>query len=135
MRSLLSLVLCVAMLGGCAAVCPREGEAGRVNHVVLVWLKDDTDPAAAAAAIERASHEMRRQIPGIRRVEVGPSLPTTRPNVDASYDIAVIMQFDDEAALRAYETHPHHRAAVRDVLAPVSKRVLIYDQRIGLDEK
>ena len=37
------------------------------------------------------------------------------------------MTFDNENALRAYQDHPLHVQAVRDILAPAVREVKVYD--------
>lgn len=96
-----------------------------VTHIVLVWLKTPGDEAARRRVIETsASFD---SIPGVVRVTSGTPLPSTRPVVDSSYDVAVVMTFASEAALRAYDAHPTHRRAAEEVLRPLARKILIYD--------
>lgn len=99
--------------------------AGGVTHVVLLWLKTPGD-AAAIDNIIRTSRQF-TQIPGVVSVKVGRPLPSTRPVVDASFDVGLAMSFADEAALQAYETHPQHVKAVREVLRPLAAKIQVYD--------
>jgi hypothetical protein len=62
-------------------------------------------------------------------VSAGTTLPSTRPAVDSSFDVAVVMTFRDESALRAYDAHPSHKKAVDEVLRPLVARLVIYDFR------
>jgi hypothetical protein len=98
-----------------------------VTHVVLCWLNQPGDAAARQRIID-ASHSFAK-IPGVAAVLTGTPLPSTRPVVDSSYDVAVVMAFDSEDALREYEQHPLHKRAVAEVLRPLSKRMLVYDFR------
>ena len=51
----------------------------------------------------------------------------------AQRDIAIIAAdlglsaFRDRAALNAYESHPDHQKAVKDVLAPLTSKIVVYD--------
>ena len=54
-------------------------------------------------------------------------MPSTRPVVDSSFDLAVLIAFEDEAALRAYDAHPTHKRAVEGVLRPLVGKFVIYD--------
>ena len=99
--------------------------AERVTHVVLVWLKTPGNAAARTKIIETS--KTFATIPGVVRVTSGTALPSTRPVVDSSYDVAVVMTFEDEAALRAYDGHPTHKKAVEEVLRPLAGKILIYD--------
>ena len=103
--------------------------AGRfgVTHVVLCWLKTPGDAAQRKQLIE-ASYRF-QEIPGVSLIAAGTAIPSTRPVVDASFDVAVVILFEDEAALRAYDAHPIHRQAVQELLRPLTQRIQIYDFR------
>ena len=60
-------------------------------------------------------------------VRSGPPLPSTRPVVDASYDVGVLMTFTDEQALRDYASHPTHVKLVEEVLKPNADRYKVFD--------
>lgn len=126
----LTLIAATLMLG-CAHAKPADDDD--VTHVVVVWTKTPGDPAARQALTER-SFEFQARIDGLKRVTVGEPLPaTSRPGIDSSYDLLIVMQFEDVAALRAYEAHPEHRRAVAEVLRPLSERVVIYDAQMRVD--
>ena len=105
---------------------PRQ-HAGGITHVVLLWLKKPGD----AAAIDQIIQTSRQftQIPGVVSVRVGRPLPSTRPVVDSSFDVGLAMQFNDPDALQAYEVHPQHVTAVREVLRPLAAKIRVYDIR------
>lgn len=103
----------------------NSGQFGRVAHVVLLWLKTPGD-AAAIDKIIQTSREF-RQIPGVISIKAGRPIPSTRPVVDSSYDVGLVMMFADEAALQAYETHPQHVKAVHEVLRPLAAKFQVYD--------
>lgn len=108
-----------------AAREPSRSRTGEVQHVVICWLKNPGDEAGRHALMN-ASRTL-NDIPGVTSVRVGRALPSTRPVVDNSYDIAMVMTFKNEQALRAYDEHPLHVSAVRDVLRPLVARYIIYD--------
>jgi hypothetical protein len=105
---------------------PRS-HAGGITHVVLLWLKQPGDTAAIDRIIN-TSREFKK-IPGVVSVRVGRPLPSTRPVVDSSFDVGLAMQFNDPDALQAYEVHPQHVKAVREVLRPLAAKILVYDIR------
>lgn len=107
---------------------PARGKAA-VQHIVLCWLKTPGDPMARAQLIGTSLGFL--DLPGVIDVTAGPPLPSDRPEVDDTFDVAIVMTFRDEAALRAYEVHPAHKAAVRSVLRPLVERVVIYDAQAG----
>src|SRR5688572_3333796 len=98
-----------------------------VSHVVLMWLKKPGD-AAAVDKIIQTSREF-RQIPGVIDIKAGRPIPSTRPVVDSSYDVGLVMTFQDEAALQAYETHPQHVKGVKEVLRPLAAKIQVYDMK------
>ena len=107
------------------SVAASREHSGGVTHVVLLWLKKPGDAAAIDRIIE-TSREF-RSIPGVLGVRAGRPLPSTRPVVDATFDVGLAMSFADEAALAAYEVHPQHVKAVQEVLRPLAARIQVYD--------
>jgi hypothetical protein len=125
-------ITCVAMLVVFGAACQSQRAPGAsakpqpaVTHVVLVWLKTPGDAAGRERIVETS--KTFRTIPGVVGVMAGRPLPSTRPVVDSSFDVAIVMTFEDESALRAYDVHPTHKRAVEDVLRPLVGKLLIYD--------
>lgn len=102
--------------------------AATVAHVVLVWLKQPGDAAARRAILDAG--EALKTIPGVVDVRAGPALPSTRPVVDSSYDVGVLVTFTDEQALRAYSTHPTHLKVLEEVLKPNADHYKVYDFKI-----
>ncbi len=74
-----------------------------VRHVVLFKFKDETDALACEDFVERLS-ALQIEVPEVRRLQIG------RNFADAAraYDIALIVDLDDRAALAAYANHPKH---------------------------
>ncbi len=120
---LLSALLTAVFLASCATIAP-PAKPGTVDHVVLVWLKRPANENDKQALINK-SREL-RTIPGIRFLDSGTALPSERPIVDDSFDIAVVMRFDSPAALNAYAVHPAHVRAKEELLR-LSRRILVYD--------
>lgn len=96
-----------------------------MEHVVLVWMKDPGNAQHRAELIE-AAYGL-QVIPGIVHAYAGAALQSTRPEVDDSFDVALVFVFQDAAALEAYQTDPRHVKAVTEVLAPRAARFLVYD--------
>jgi hypothetical protein len=120
-------VLAASLLAGCQSNHRSAGGPGRatLSHVVLCWLKEPGDAAQRQRLIETS--KTFRELPGVVSVDVGEAIPSTRPVVDSSFDVALVMRFEDRAALQAYETHPKHQKAVNEVLRPLTSRILVYD--------
>src|SRR5829696_3252821 len=101
----LALVLCVTACRSnqsspTSSAKPQAAKA-TVTHVVFVWLKTPGDEAARKRITDVS--QTFKTIPGVVSVTSGRALPSTRPVVDSSYDVAIVMTFTDEAALRAYD--------------------------------
>jgi hypothetical protein len=121
----LAALLVALLLTGCAT--PRP--AG-IEHAVFIWLQRPGN-AKDRAQILRATEDLRRTTGLIRSVKTGTPVPSQRPVVDDSFDLALLMHFDTREKLEAFETHPAHREAREKTLRPLSRRVVIYD--IALD--
>jgi hypothetical protein len=115
------LLAVMVILGGCG---PSETPRA-VTHVVVCWLKDPGNADARDQIIE-ASRSF-SAIPGVRGVRVGPALPSERAIVDDSFDVAIVLSFEDNQALARYLEHPRHQKAVREVLQPLVRKVIVYD--------
>jgi hypothetical protein len=120
----IAAVLLFALAASCAHAPPAR-ESGRVAHFVGVWLKQPGDAAQRAALVEAAYGLT--AIPGIVHAYAGPPLPSTRGEVDDSFDVALVFVFQDAAALAAYLGHPLHLKAVAESLAPYAAKFQVYD--------
>lgn len=117
-------LLCVIAALLCSA-CQTTPPAGRIQHVVVFWLKDHGNAAQRAKIIETS--ETFRNIPGVVSVTAGPCIPSPRPIVDSSFDVAVTLTFASQADLQRYVEHSLHKAAVSGVLKPLVKKTIVYD--------
>ena len=116
--------LMALVLSACAHHGP-ERAPGTVTHVVICYLKQPGDAAARQKLVE-ASKEF-RAIPGVMDVQVGKVLPSTRPIVVNDYDVGLVITYKDVQAMNDYVTHPIHQKAVREILAPLTSKVVVYD--------
>jgi len=127
-RQLYWLVLALGALGFCSgcATAPKPAPAGKLYHIGLVWLKEPGN-AAHRQQIVAAAHSFARGIPEVQFLSVGQTLPSTSPYVDDSFDVCVVMQFADKAALERYNQHPVHQKAAHEAFLPLSKKIQFYD--------
>jgi len=95
-------------------------------HVGLVWLKEPGN-AEHRQKIVAAAHAFAREIPEMQFLSVGQTLPSTSPYVDASFDVCIVMQFADKAAMERYNQHPVHQKAAQEAFLPLSQKILFYD--------
>ena len=91
-----------------------------IKHVVMWKLKNAADAPHFKAQLDTCID----LVPGMRRFEVA----TRTPELDANCDVVLYSEFEDAAALAAYQNHPHHQqistglGALRD-----SRSVLDYE--------
>lgn len=91
-----------------------------IRHVVT-WKLAESDPvvrAAQAAEIQGALEALRGQVPGMRALDVG--INAIGP--ESNWSIVLIADYDDEAALAAYQVHPGHVEAAAIIRGYVSER-------------
>ena len=119
---LITLLASVVLFSSCATMQPSRG---RVDHVVLVWLKKPGNESDKQAL--RAAGDELRSIPGVRFIDHGTALASDRPVVDDSFDVGFVMGFDSAENLQAYESHPLHQKKVKEVLGPLSRKIVVYD--------
>jgi hypothetical protein len=95
------------------------------SHIVIFWTKADV--AGAADALLAGAEKYLKPIPGILHFHVGRMVPSQRPVVDQSYQVALNVVFPDKAAQDAYQVHPLHLEFVEKVFKRVCDRVVVYD--------
>jgi hypothetical protein len=118
----------LTLLASCST-CPmgcKTTAKGKVEHVVLIWLKKPGNVADRAKAIS-AAQRFPKEIREIEHFSVGQPLASERPVVDDSFDVGLVMRFANQADLSAYEKHPMHVKAVNEVLKPLAAKLLVYD--------
>ncbi len=95
------------------------------SHVVIFW----TDPANPKAADEliAGAEKFLKPIPGVRAFHVGKMVPSHRPVVDQSYQVALNIIFDNKKEQDDYQAHPLHVQFVETVLSKVKRKVVVYD--------
>jgi hypothetical protein len=96
-----------------------------IHHVVLIRLKKGLGERDGAKLLERA-RELLEPISVVRHLRLGRGLGK-KAEVDFPY--ALIMDFDDETALEAYQVHPDHQRFVREVVDPVQDEKKVFDYR------
>lgn len=97
-----------------------------IHHIVLFRLKPDVTEAAKDAFVEQALQVL-GPIPGVRNLRVGHGLGK---RAEVSHPLALIMDFDDEASLAAYQVHPEHQRFVHEIAAPIEDDKKVYDYNV-----
>jgi hypothetical protein len=101
------------------------GRGTMLYHCVYFWLKPELTVAQRAEF--RRGVESLMAIKSAAKVSVGaPARTAARPVVDASYDVALIVECRDVAAEAAYQVDPIHLAFV-EKFKTYWTRVQIYD--------
>jgi hypothetical protein len=99
-----------------------------IRHVVLWRLKEGVEgrPRSESAKLIKAQLEaLPALVPEIRRLEVGEDVLKE----EASWDLCLVVDFDDLEALRRYQDHPEHKkvaelvARTRELRAAVDYKV------------
>jgi hypothetical protein len=95
------------------------------SHIVIFW----TDPKNATAADELIEGAQRylKPIPGVQHFHIGRMVPSHRPVVDQSYQVALNIVFPDQQSQDDYQTHPSHLEFVEKVFKRVCTKVVVYD--------
>ena len=92
----------------------------------MLWLKNPGNANDRQQLIETSRHFVGK-IPSLVSVSSGPVHPSTRPVVDSTYDVGLVMVFEDEKALLTYPSHPVHQRAVKEVITPLVDHFIVYD--------
>jgi len=125
--TLLSVVAAIGLSSCSTSSCPFPmAGSGKIEHIVLAWQKKPGD-AADRAKIIAAAKSLKAQIKEVKSLDVGTAVPSTRPVVDSSFDVGLVMSFASKADLDSYEKNPVHVKAVADVLKPLTKKIQVYD--------
>jgi len=88
-----------------------------LRHIVMWKLKDHAegaDRAENAKKLKTTLETCRSIVKGQGHFEVG----IAQPGFEATYDVVLVSDFDDKAALDAYQNHPKH-LAIKDFVAAV----------------
>jgi hypothetical protein len=99
---------------------------GAIEHVVLAWQKKPGDAADRAKLVD-VTKQLKAGIPQLKHLSVGRVLPSDRPVVDDSFDVAFVMRFSSAADLKTYEQHPLHTQLVKDVIKPLTSKIVVHD--------
>lgn len=95
-----------------------------ITHVVVFWL--DKPYGENRAKLLEAAQEL-GNIPGCGNFRAGVAVPSPRGVVDDSFAVAISMDFTDQAAADAYQSHPDHVKFVQEAVKPMVKRFVVYD--------
>ena len=85
-----------------------------IRHIVLFRLaaEDDTQRREDAAEIASRLEALHSQIAGIESIRV-------------DWDLALVSEHEDNAALEAYQVHPLHKEAAAFIASVISDRAVV----------
>lgn len=94
-----------------------------LKHVVSWKIADAASPEGREqiASIVAGLESLEGVVPSIRALSVGPSV-VTGPN---HWDLGLIVDFDDEAGLEAYQVHPEHQRVAAHIRSLVSEQAAV----------
>lgn len=94
-----------------------------IRHIVLFRLAADDDAQRRddAHGIAERLEALETQIPGIQSIRVDRDLGL----VDGHWDVALVSEYDDNAALEAYQVHPAHKEAAAWIGTVVTDRAVV----------
>ena len=95
------------------------------SHVVIFW----TDPKKPQAADDLVAGALKwlKPIPGILHFHIGRMVPSQRPVVERTYQVALNIVFTDKKAQDDYQAHPSHTEFVEKAFKPNCARCVVYD--------
>ncbi len=102
-----------------------EHSADMFSHVVIFWT--DPDNASAPDELLAGMEQYLKPIPGVLHYHTGRMVPSHRPVVDQSYQVALNLVFTDKQAQDDYQVHPLHIEFVEKVFKKVCVKAVIYD--------
>ena len=80
-----------------------------IRHIVMWKLKEHAEGASRAENALKLKEKLegcRGIVPGMLKLEVG----IAAPGLESTYDVVLVSDFTDKAALDAYQVHPTHLA-------------------------
>ena len=95
------------------------------SHIVIFWT-DPTQPDATQELLAGCD-EYLKSIPGVLHYHAGMMVPSERPVVDQSYQVALNVVFASKQAQDEYQVHPQHLEFIDKVFKRVCRKVLVYD--------
>jgi len=91
-------------------------------HHVHFWLKDKADKQKLIEGLQTLI-----PISHIRDIHIGEPAETFRDVVDRSYDVSLLLLFDNPAAQEAYQIDPTHVIFADNYAKPLCSKVVVQD--------
>lgn len=91
-------------------------------HHVHFWLKNKEDKAKLIEGLNTLI-----PITHIRDMHIGVPADTNRDVIDRSYDVSLLLLFDDKTAQDAYQVDPTHILFAEGYAKPLCSKVVVQD--------
>ena len=95
------------------------------SHIVVFWTHPDK-PEAADLLLQGAN-ALLPDIPGVVSFHAGKMVPSERPVVEQSYQVALNIVLQDAEAEKAYQQHPRHKEFVEKYFKPLCTKLQVFD--------
>ena len=122
---LIGIIFVLFFLPTCQQGKDLPNSTSKVHHVVVCWLNESGNKEACHKIIE-ASRGF-SSIPGVINVRAGRVIQSERKIVDGSFDVAIYLSFENKQKLQDYLAHPIHKNAVKKILKPLVRKIVVYD--------
>lgn len=93
-----------------------------ICHIVLYRMKAGTTQEDENRLIDQARRKL-TTLPGVRNLRAGKSIEGRKQG----YSVALVMDFQDEAALETYRLHPDHQKFVKEIAEPLVGEIWRFD--------
>ncbi len=91
-------------------------------HHVHFWLKNKEDKQRLIDGLNTLM-----PITHIRDIHIGVPADTNRDVIDRSYDVSLLLLFDDKASQDAYQVDPTHVIFAEEYAKPLCAKVVVQD--------
>lgn len=115
-KTILAAVSLVALGAGIGVAANRYGKPSTIIHVVTLFYKDGTTEAQKKAVLDGVE-KMAGEVPGLKNIwlkgikaQVSAMVKEADgKTVEKRMTDAIVMEFESEAAFKAYDDNPAHR--------------------------
>jgi hypothetical protein len=95
-----------------------------IQRVVAIKLKDAYANAGDRAQVAAASRQILGAVPGVRSIDVGTPADAA---AGKSWDVLLLLRFDDLDAVEAYRGHDNHRRYMDTFLRPMLDVIKVWN--------
>jgi len=95
-----------------------------IQRVVAIKLKDAYSNPEDRAQVVTASREVLGAVPAVRAIEVGTPADFS---AEKSWDVLLLLRFDDLEAVEVYRAHENHRRFMDVFLRPMLAMIKVWN--------